>query len=201
MKASKLDPHRDFILKRLQSKISISQIRRDLKNRGCPISRSALTEWIDETAAAEGIELPHRKRGRPADPKRAPFSFLPPEDELDPGSAMLSPFIYALQEMPREAARSYRDLVLMQLGLPVKSIPANIETGVLELLAKMSETDLGLVALLQSDLPAPPLTQGHEELGRWFTELMKCTCKLRAEIRAATKRKPGETNRKEPPCP
>jgi hypothetical protein len=102
--------------------------------------------------------------------------------------------------MPRETARRYRDFVLTQLGLPVRSNPDDTETGVMEQLANLSDTDLCLLALLRSDLPAPPLTKGKEELSRWFTELMRCACELRAEIRAATKRKPGDTSLKEPPC-
>lgn len=199
MKASRLDPHRDFILKRLQSKISISQIRLDLITRGCPISRSALTEWIDETAAAEGIELPPRKRGRPINPKRGPFSFLPPEG-ADSQVAPVPLFLFALQKMPKHTARSYRDFVLTNLGLPLRSIPASTENGVLEQLANLSDTELCLLALLRSDLPEPPLTQEREELISWFTELMKCACNFRAEIRAATNRMSDDTSLKESPC-
>jgi hypothetical protein len=79
MKKSKLVQYRDFILQRLQSKISVSQIHRDLENVGCTIARSALSDWIKKTTEAEGMKLPSLKRGRPAKTKLALFSFLPPQ--------------------------------------------------------------------------------------------------------------------------
>lgn len=200
MKKSKLDLHRDFVMQRLQSKTSISKIRRDLADRGCSISHSALSEWIDTTAAALGIVLPPRKRGRPVESKPALFTFLPQEGEPDPGSVTAPLFLYALQEMPSDVARAHRDHALTELGLPKGSNPVATQADDVERLANLGDTDLCLLALLRSDLPAPPFTKGHEELNRWFTELIKYACELREETRAATKRKPGETSLKESPC-
>lgn len=118
MKKSKLDQYRDFIVEKLKSNVSISQICSDLKNVGCSISRSALTEWIDETAAAEGIVLAPRKRGRPANSKLAPFSFLPPTGE-DPQSACPPLFLFGLQEgVSRDNNIGFCKLTLSMLCLP-----------------------------------------------------------------------------------
>lgn len=200
MKTSKLDQHGDFVLKRLQSNITISKISRDLADVGCSISPSALTEWIDKTTAALGIVLPPRKRGRPVESKPALFTFLPQEGEPAPGLVSAPFLLYALQEMPSDVARAYRDHVLTELGLPKGSNPVATQADDVERLANLSDTDLCLLALLRSDLPAPPFTKGHEELNRWYTELIKYAYVLREEIRAATKRKLGESSHKESPC-
>ena len=167
--------------------ISFSQIQRDLAAKACETSRSRLTEWIETTAAAQGIEQPTRKRGRPVETKRTPFSFLPKFGEPDPGSITVPLFLYALQEMPTQNARSLRDLALVELGLPTSTDPAATEADDVERLENLSDTDLYLLALLRSDLPAPPLTKGHEELSNWFSKLTKYACELRAEIRATQK--------------
>lgn len=184
MKKSKLDPHRDFILKRL--KISINQVRRDLAAKGCSVSRSALSDWIKKTVAAEGIELPPRKRGRLKNEAKPPlFSFLPQFGETDPESVTAPLFLYAFQEMPPDAARAYRDHALTELGLPKGSNPIATETDDVVRLVNLSDNDLCLLALLRSDLIAPPFAKGPDGLSRWFSELTKYACELRAEIRAA----------------
>jgi hypothetical protein len=187
MKKSKLDLHRDFVMQRLQSKTSISKIRRDLAERGCSISHSALSEWIDTTAAAQGIQLPPRKRGRPKKSNPALLAFLPEEGELDPELQTLPVFLFAIQEMPAEIMRSCRNHALEHLGLPKSLIFSSLESNVLERLASLTDVELCLLALLRSDLPAPPLTKGHEKLTRWFYDLVECACKLRSEIREACK--------------
>lgn len=185
MKESKLAPHGEFIMARAIANISFSQIRRDLAAKDCKTSLSRLTEWIETKAAAQGIELPPRKRGRPVETKPTLFSFLPQFGEPAPGS--IPPILYALQEMPPQNARSLRDHALEELGLPTSKNPTATEVDDVQRLKNLSDTDLCLLALLRSDLPAPPLTKGHEELTRWFSKLIKYACDLRAEIRATEK--------------
>jgi hypothetical protein len=181
MSASKLDQHRDFILQKLQS-TSVSQICRDLVEEGCEVSRSYLTEWIEKTAAAQKIKIPLRKRGRPIKSIPAIFSFLPPGGN-GPGSATIPQFLLALQEMPTATTRQIRDLALVSLELPVAADPVSSDPIMLKRLAKLTDVELFLLALLRSDLPAPPLAHGHEELTLWFNALAECVSGLRLEIR------------------
>lgn len=183
MKESKLNQYGEFIMAKAKSGNSISKIRRDLFAKGCTVSNSRLTQWIETVAAKEGIELPPRKRGRPIESKPAMFAFLPKEGEA---LSQIPLFILALQEMPEQMRRVVRDHALYQLGLPKSGSPFPREPSEVERLTNLSDVELCLLALLLSNLPAPPLSKGPEALTAWFSELVKFASKLRLTIRTAS---------------
>ena len=184
MKKSKLDPYREFILKRLQSS-NINQIRTALANEGFSVSHSNLCEWIETLATSLGIELPPRVRGRPVKSKPAIFGFLPPEGEQDKGLGAVPHFILILQNIPPELVRQYRKATLDQLGLSNDSNASTFECDSAKRLMNLSDLELCLLALLRSDLPSPPLSNGPKEFKVWFKNLVECAYKLRKEIREA----------------
>lgn len=176
MKKSKLDQHGEFIMTKAIAGISFSQIRRDLVAKGCERSRSRLTEWIETTAAAQGIKLPPRRRGRPVKTKSALFSFLPPEGTQGQEMPSVPPLLMILKEMPVDMKKIIRDKALAELGSPEDK---------LDRLANLGDIELCLLAMLLGDLSAPPLSEGQDDLTAWFANLVNAACRLRAKFRQA----------------
>jgi hypothetical protein len=178
MKESKLDPHREFIISKLQARTPINRICKDLAKEGCPVSRSYLTEWI----AAAGISYMPCKRGRPVGARL--FSLLPAAGE-DPQVNMAHMFLFSLQEgVPENIRIGFRKQSLDALGLPSCSMHPE-QWDDLVRYADLSDPELLLLALLRSDLEAPPFTQGGQAVGDWYCKLAALAMELRASIAAA----------------
>ncbi len=180
MKESKLDPHREFIVKKLQAQTPINQICKDLAKQGCPVSRSYLTEWI----AAAGINYTPRKRGRPVGARL--FSLLPAAGE-NPQITMAHMFLFSLQEgVPENIRIDFRKQSLDALGLPSCSMHPD-QWDDLERYADLSDPELLLFALLRSDMGAPPFTKGAQPVSDWYRKLAALAMELRVAIAAAIK--------------
>jgi len=178
MKESKLDPHREFIVKKLQTQTPINQICKDLAKQGCPVSRSYLTEWIDKS----GIKYTPRKRGRPVGVRL--FSFLPAVGE-GPQINTAHMFLFSLQEgMPENMMIELRKQSLAALGLPSRRMHPE-QWDDLERYADLSDPELLLLAFLRSDMGPIPFTQGAQAVGDWYCKLAALAMELRALIAAA----------------
>ena len=182
MKTSKLEPHREFIISRLQSRTPINQVCKELAKQGCPVSRSYLTEWI----VAEGINYIPGKRGRPAETRL--FPLLPHSGEaIQINMAHL--FFFSLQEGVSENIRiEFRTQSLAALGLPSRSThPEHWHD--LEKYADLSDPELLLMALMRSNLEGPPFAKGGQPMSDWFCKLANLALELRAAIAEAVKRR------------
>jgi hypothetical protein len=180
MKESKLDPHREFIVKKLQARTPINRICKDLAKQGCPVSRSYLTEWI----AAVGINYMPCKRGRPVGARL--FSLLPAAGE-DPQSACAPLFLFGLQEGVSEDKNiGLCKMTLSMLLLPSASAHPD-QWKDLDRYADLSDLELLLLAYLRSDLGAPPFAQGRQPMNDWYWKLATLAMELKEAIAAAIK--------------
>lgn len=180
MKKSKLDPHRELIVNKLQARTPMDQICKDLAKQGCPVSRSYLTEWI----VAAGINYIPRKRGRPVGARL--FSLLPAAGE-DLQMSMAHMFLFSLQEGMTENIRiSFRKQSLDALGLPSCSKHPE-QWDNLDKYVDLSDPELLLLALLRSDLGAPPFTQGGQSVSDWYCKLATLAMELKLAIALAIK--------------
>jgi hypothetical protein len=185
MKTSKLDPHREFILNKLNERTPIYRICKDLVKKGCPVSRSYLTEWIEKS----GVHYTPNKRGRP--PGTRLFHFLPDAGEY-PQFGMAQMFLLTLQKgAPPELMTGLLRQTLIALDLPSYSMkPEQWEN--LERFADLSDVELLFLTYLRSDFQESPFGQGSQQISDWYCKLAAQAMELREAIKAAVSERANE---------
>jgi hypothetical protein len=178
MKTSKLEPYRDYIVAEAKKRIRISRICKGLEKLGCKVSRSYLKEWMEKS----GIKYTPHKRGCP--PGARLFSLLPEAGD-DPQINLAHMFLFSLLEgISKENRIDYCKRSVAALGLPSCSMDPE-QWDDLKKYADLSDPELLLLAYLRSDLGAPPLSEGSQPLGAWYSTLATMAMELRETIAAA----------------